>query len=127
MRGMSLLHSLVIKQGYQKNQQVIIYRQCTKYIDDKHLAKRFSVQEQDLDDNVATPDNVVVYDKKQNAIYSDDGNITAVDFGDPEHQYKRNLMKSYYTDVNDLERTALAAKLKQQGIKDKQWEDLQRR
>ncbi|KAA6371552.1 MAG: hypothetical protein EZS28_032919 [Streblomastix strix] len=42
----------------------------------------------DLDDNVATPDNVVVFDKKKNAIYSVDGYTTAVGFGDPEHQHK---------------------------------------
>ncbi|KAA6390152.1 MAG: hypothetical protein EZS28_014320 [Streblomastix strix] len=71
----------------------------------------------DLDDNVATPDNVVVFDKKKNAIYSVDGYTTAVGFGDPEHLYKRNWKKQYYSDVNDLERAALAAKLKQQGIK----------
>ncbi|KAA6373417.1 MAG: hypothetical protein EZS28_031056 [Streblomastix strix] len=88
-----------------------------KYIEDKHLGNRFSVQEQDLDDNVATPDNVVVYDKKKNAIYSVDGFTTAVGFGDPEHQHKRYWKKKYYSDVNDLERAALAAKLKQQGIK----------
>ncbi|KAA6382059.1 MAG: hypothetical protein EZS28_022413 [Streblomastix strix] len=33
-----------------------------------------------------------------------------------EHQHKRNWKKKYYLDVNDLERAALAAKLKQQGI-----------
>ncbi|KAA6362694.1 MAG: hypothetical protein EZS28_041779 [Streblomastix strix] len=88
-----------------------------KYIEDKHLGKRFSVQEQDLDDNVATPDNVVVFDKIKNAIYSVDGYTTAVGFGDPEHLHKRNWRKQYYSDVNDLDRAALAAKLKQQGIK----------
>ncbi|KAA6357317.1 MAG: hypothetical protein EZS28_047156, partial [Streblomastix strix] len=88
-----------------------------KYINDKHLDKRFSVFEQDLDDNVATPDNVVVFDKKKNAIYSVDGYTTAVGFGDPEHQHKRNWKKKYYSDVNDLERAALAAKLKASGIK----------
>ncbi|KAA6392961.1 MAG: hypothetical protein EZS28_011512 [Streblomastix strix] len=88
-----------------------------KYINDKHLGKRFSAQEQDLDDNQATPDNVVVFDKKKNAIYSVDGYTTAVGFGDPEHQHKRNWKKKYYSDVNDLERAALATKLKQQGIK----------
>ncbi|KAA6371755.1 MAG: hypothetical protein EZS28_032718 [Streblomastix strix] len=88
-----------------------------KYINDKHLGKRFNVLEQDLDDNVATPDNVVVFDKKKNAIYSVDGYTTAVGFGDPEHQHKRNWKKKYYSDINDLERAALAAKLKQQGIK----------
>ncbi|KAA6397774.1 MAG: hypothetical protein EZS28_006700 [Streblomastix strix] len=88
-----------------------------KYINDKYLGKRFSVSEQDLDDNVATPDNVVVFDKKKNAIYSIDGYTTAVGFGDSEHQHKRNWKKQYYSDVNDLERAALAAKLKQQGIK----------
>ncbi|KAA6357842.1 MAG: hypothetical protein EZS28_046631, partial [Streblomastix strix] len=82
-----------------------------KYIDDKHLGKRFSVSEQDLDDNVATSDNVVVFDKKKNAIYSVDGYTTAVGFGDPEHLHKRNWKKKYYSDVNDLERAALAAKL----------------
>ncbi|KAA6382597.1 MAG: hypothetical protein EZS28_021875, partial [Streblomastix strix] len=61
-----------------------------KYIQDKHLDNRFSALEQDLDDNVATPDNVVVFDKKQNAIYSVDGYTTAVGFGDPEHQHKKN-------------------------------------
>ncbi|KAA6389267.1 MAG: hypothetical protein EZS28_015205 [Streblomastix strix] len=45
-----------------------------------------------------------------------DGYTTAVGFGDPEHQHKRNWKKKYYSDVNDLERAALAAKLKQQGI-----------
>ncbi|KAA6368585.1 MAG: hypothetical protein EZS28_035888, partial [Streblomastix strix] len=48
-----------------------------QYINDKHLGKRFSVSEQDLDDNVATPDNVVVFDKKKNAIYSVDSYTTA--------------------------------------------------
>ncbi|KAA6399238.1 MAG: hypothetical protein EZS28_005239 [Streblomastix strix] len=76
-----------------------------------------SVLEQDLDDNVAIPDNVVVFDKKKNAIYSVDGYTTTVGFGDPQHQHKRNWKKKYYSDVNDLERAALAAKLKQQGIK----------
>ncbi|KAA6399255.1 MAG: hypothetical protein EZS28_005216 [Streblomastix strix] len=76
-----------------------------------------SVLEQDLDDNVATPDNVVVFDKKKNAIYSVDGYTTAVGFGDLEHQHKRNWKKKYYSDVNDLERAALAAKLKASGIK----------
>ncbi|KAA6309157.1 MAG: hypothetical protein EZS28_056566, partial [Streblomastix strix] len=42
---------------------------------------------------------------------------TAVGFGDPEHQHKRNWKKKYYSDVNDLERAALAAKLKASGIK----------
>ncbi|KAA6363788.1 MAG: hypothetical protein EZS28_040685, partial [Streblomastix strix] len=54
---------------------------------------------------------------KKNAIYSVNGYTTAVGFGDPEHQHKRNWKKQYYSDVNDLERAALAAKLKQQGIK----------
>ncbi|KAA6353795.1 MAG: hypothetical protein EZS28_050677, partial [Streblomastix strix] len=88
-----------------------------KYIDDKHLGKRFSVQEQNLDDNVATPDNVIVYDKKKNAIYLVDGYTTAVGFRDPEHQHKRNWKKKQYSNVNDLERAVLAAKLNQQGIK----------
>ncbi|KAA6356263.1 MAG: hypothetical protein EZS28_048210, partial [Streblomastix strix] len=88
-----------------------------KYINDKHLGKRFSVSEQDQDDNVTTPDNVVVFDKKKNAIYSVDGYTTAVGFGDPEHQHKRNWKKKYYSDINDLERAALAAKLKASGIK----------
>ncbi|KAA6390905.1 MAG: hypothetical protein EZS28_013568 [Streblomastix strix] len=91
-----------------------------QYIQDKHLGKRFSLLEQYLDDNQATPDNVVVFDKKKNAIYSVNDYTTAVKFGDPEHQHKRNWKKQYYTDVNDLERTALAAKLKQQDIKEKQ-------
>ncbi|KAA6356236.1 MAG: hypothetical protein EZS28_048238, partial [Streblomastix strix] len=55
--------------------------------------------------------------KKKNAIYSVDGYTTAVGFGDPEHQHKRNWKKKYYSDVNDLERAALAAKLKASGIK----------
>ncbi|KAA6356649.1 MAG: hypothetical protein EZS28_047824, partial [Streblomastix strix] len=59
-----------------------------KYINDKHLDKRLRVLEQDLDDNVATPDNVVVFDKKTNAIYSVDGYTTAVGFGVPEHLHK---------------------------------------
>ncbi|KAA6400056.1 MAG: hypothetical protein EZS28_004417 [Streblomastix strix] len=88
-----------------------------KYINDKHLDKRFRVLEQDLDDNQATPDNVVVFDKKKNAIYSVDGYTTAVGFGDPEHLHKRNWKKQYYSDVDDLERAALAAKLKASGIK----------
>ncbi|KAA6389788.1 MAG: hypothetical protein EZS28_014687 [Streblomastix strix] len=79
--------------------------------------KRFSVSEQDLDDNVATSDNVVVFNKKKNAIYSVVGYKTAVGFGDSEHLHKRNWKKQYYSDVNDLERATLAAKLKQQGIK----------
>ncbi|KAA6386631.1 MAG: hypothetical protein EZS28_017841 [Streblomastix strix] len=88
-----------------------------KYINDKYLGNRIAVSEQDLDVNIATPDNVVVFDKKKNAIYSVDGYTTAVGFGDPEHQHKRNWKKKYYSDVNDLERAALAAKLKQYGIK----------
>ncbi|KAA6380823.1 MAG: hypothetical protein EZS28_023649 [Streblomastix strix] len=36
-----------------------------KHIDDKHLGKRFSVSEQDLDQNQATPDNVVVFDMEK--------------------------------------------------------------
>ncbi|KAA6329232.1 MAG: hypothetical protein EZS28_053629, partial [Streblomastix strix] len=54
---------------------------------------------------------------KKNAIYSVDGYTTAVGFGDPEHLHKRNWKKQYYSDVNDLERAALAAKLKASGIK----------
>ncbi|KAA6356417.1 MAG: hypothetical protein EZS28_048056, partial [Streblomastix strix] len=46
-----------------------------------------------------------------------DGYTTAVGFGDPEHLHKRNWKKQYYSDVNDLERAALAAKLKASGIK----------
>ncbi|KAA6402152.1 MAG: hypothetical protein EZS28_002326 [Streblomastix strix] len=83
----------------------------------RYIKKINSVKEQDLDDNGATPDNVIVFDKKKNAIYSIDGYTTAVEFGDPDHQHKRNWKKKYYSDVNDLERAALAAKLKQQGIK----------
>ncbi|KAA6401013.1 MAG: hypothetical protein EZS28_003452 [Streblomastix strix] len=88
-----------------------------KYINDKHLDKRFSEQEQDLDDNQATPDIAVVYDQKTNSIYSVNGYTTAVGFGDKDHQHKRNWKRQCYTDVNDLERTALVVKLKQQGIK----------
>ncbi|KAA6404165.1 MAG: hypothetical protein EZS28_000302 [Streblomastix strix] len=88
-----------------------------KYLNDKHFGKRFSVSEQDLDDNIATPDSVFVFDKKKNAIYSVDGYTTAAGFGDPEHQHKKYWKKQYYQDVNDLERTALATKLQQQGIK----------
>ncbi|KAA6370882.1 MAG: hypothetical protein EZS28_033592 [Streblomastix strix] len=73
------------------------------YINDKRLGKRFSVQEQDLYDNEATTDNVVVNDKKKNAIYSIDGCTTAVGFGDKDYQYKRNYKIQYYTDVNGLE------------------------
>ncbi|KAA6393068.1 MAG: hypothetical protein EZS28_011408, partial [Streblomastix strix] len=62
-------------------------------------SKRFNVLEQDLDDNEATPDNVVVFDKKKITIYSVDGYTTAVGFGDPERQHKRNWKKYYYTDV----------------------------
>ncbi|KAA6393053.1 MAG: hypothetical protein EZS28_011421 [Streblomastix strix] len=36
-----------------------------KYIADKRLGNRFAVSEQDLDDNDATPDYVVVYKKKR--------------------------------------------------------------
>ncbi|KAA6388803.1 MAG: hypothetical protein EZS28_015669 [Streblomastix strix] len=83
----------------------------------RDIKKINSVQEQDLDDNQATPDNVVVFDKKKNTIYSVDGYTTAVGFGDPEHQHKRNQKKKYYLDVNDLKRAAFAAKLKASGIK----------
>ncbi|KAA6397385.1 MAG: hypothetical protein EZS28_007090 [Streblomastix strix] len=83
----------------------------------RDIKKINSVLKQDLDDNVASPDNVIVFDKKKNTIYSVDGYLTAVRFGDPEHLHKRNWNKYYYSDVNDLERAALAAKLKQQGIK----------
>ncbi|KAA6354889.1 MAG: hypothetical protein EZS28_049584, partial [Streblomastix strix] len=83
----------------------------------RDIKKINSVSEQDLDENVATSDNVVVFDKKKNEIYSVDGYTTAVGFGYPEHQRKRNWKKKYYSEVNDLERAALAAKLKQQGMK----------
>ncbi|KAA6386599.1 MAG: hypothetical protein EZS28_017876 [Streblomastix strix] len=83
----------------------------------RDIKKINNVQEQDLDDNKAIPDNVIVYDKKKIVIYSVDGYATAVEFEDQEQQYKRNWKKKYYLDVNDLERAALAAKLKQQGIK----------
>ncbi|KAA6400269.1 MAG: hypothetical protein EZS28_004205 [Streblomastix strix] len=88
-----------------------------KYENDKHLGNQYSVVECDLDNNVVTPDNVVNFDKKKNAIYSVDDYTTAVGFGDLEHQHKRNWKKKYYSDINDLERATLAAKLKQQGIK----------
>ncbi|KAA6391881.1 MAG: hypothetical protein EZS28_012594 [Streblomastix strix] len=71
------------------------------------------VLEQDLDDNEATPDNVVIFVKKKNAIYSVDGYTPAEGFGDSVHQHKKNWKKQYYSDVYDLERAALAAKLKQ--------------
>ncbi|KAA6384234.1 MAG: hypothetical protein EZS28_020240 [Streblomastix strix] len=80
-------------------------------------SKRFNELEQDLDDNEVTPDNVVIFDMKKNAIYSVDGYTTAIGFGDPEHKHKRNWMKKYYSYVNDLVRAALAAKLKVSGIK----------
>ncbi|KAA6376296.1 MAG: hypothetical protein EZS28_028178 [Streblomastix strix] len=54
----------------------------------RDIKKINSVLEQDLDDNVAIPDNVVVFDKKKNAIYLVDGYTTIVGFGDPEHQHK---------------------------------------
>ncbi|KAA6398798.1 MAG: hypothetical protein EZS28_005675 [Streblomastix strix] len=61
----------------------------------KARAKYFgTLPEQDLDDNVEIPDSVVVYDKKKNAVYSFDGYTTAVEFGDPEHQHKRNKKKN---------------------------------
>ncbi|KAA6402578.1 MAG: hypothetical protein EZS28_001888 [Streblomastix strix] len=82
-----------------------------KYINDKHLGKRFEIREKNLDDSEETPDNVVVYDKKKDAIYSVDGYTTSVGFDDPDHQLKRNWNKKYYSDVNDLEQTALASKL----------------
>ncbi|KAA6397845.1 MAG: hypothetical protein EZS28_006631 [Streblomastix strix] len=88
-----------------------------RYINDKHLENRFDVREQDLDENEETPKNVVVYDKKKNAIYSVDGYTTAVGFGDDKHPHKRNWKKQYYTDVDDVHRAALAAKLKASGIK----------
>ncbi|KAA6392269.1 MAG: hypothetical protein EZS28_012204 [Streblomastix strix] len=83
-----------------------------KQINNKHLGKRFSVSEQDLDDNVATPDNVVVFDKKKNAIYSVDGYTVAVGCGDLELYHQRNQKKKYYSDGNDLKRAAFAAQLK---------------
>ncbi|KAA6393769.1 MAG: hypothetical protein EZS28_010706 [Streblomastix strix] len=50
-----------------------------------HGGLQFRVEEEDvlatlvdLDDNETTPDNVVVYDKKNNAIYSVDGYSTAI-------------------------------------------------
>ncbi|KAA6397279.1 MAG: hypothetical protein EZS28_007197 [Streblomastix strix] len=64
---------------------------------------RFDVREQDFDDNVATPDNVVVFDKKKNVIYSIDDYTTAVGFNDKDHKYKRNLKKQYYLNVDDDE------------------------
>ncbi|KAA6403022.1 MAG: hypothetical protein EZS28_001450 [Streblomastix strix] len=66
----------------------------------REFKRIYSVSEQDLDDNVATTDNVVVYENKKNAIYSVDGYTTAVGFGDPGHQHKRNWKKQYNTDVN---------------------------
>ncbi|KAA6367396.1 MAG: hypothetical protein EZS28_037078 [Streblomastix strix] len=71
-----------------------------------------------LDDNVATSDNEIVYDNKNNAIYSVNGYTTAVGICCPEHQHKGNWKKQYYSDIIELERAALAAKLKQQGIND---------
>ncbi|KAA6395435.1 MAG: hypothetical protein EZS28_009037 [Streblomastix strix] len=88
-----------------------------KYINDKYLGKRLIVQEQDLDDNVATPDNVVVFDKKKNAIYSIDGYTITKGFGDLQHQNKRNWKKSYYSDEGDDDPVAFAAKLNAQRIK----------
>ncbi|KAA6401327.1 MAG: hypothetical protein EZS28_003151 [Streblomastix strix] len=70
-----------------------------------------------FDDNEAISDNMVVYYKKRNAIYSVDSYTTAVGFSDPDHQLERNWKKQYYTDVNDFEQALLAAKLKQQGTK----------
>ncbi|KAA6373019.1 MAG: hypothetical protein EZS28_031454 [Streblomastix strix] len=78
------------KTNIEKIKKLLSAVSVQKYINDKHLDKRFRVLEQDLDDNVATPDNVVMFDKKKNAIYSVDGYSTAVGFGDPEHQRKRN-------------------------------------
>ncbi|KAA6400490.1 MAG: hypothetical protein EZS28_003985 [Streblomastix strix] len=88
-----------------------------KYLKDKHLGNRFSVVEQNSDNNDATPDNVVIYDTKFNEICSVDGYTRAVGFYDPEYQYKRNQKKKHYSDFDDLERAALAAKLKLQRIK----------
>ncbi|KAA6404179.1 MAG: hypothetical protein EZS28_000288 [Streblomastix strix] len=69
----------------------------------RDIKKIRSILEQDLDDNQVTSDNVFVFDKKKNAIYAVDGYTTAVGFGDPEHQHKRNWKKKYNSDVNDLE------------------------
>ncbi|KAA6394381.1 MAG: hypothetical protein EZS28_010088 [Streblomastix strix] len=88
-----------------------------KNIYEKHLGYRFDVREQDLDNNLETPDNVVVYDKIKNAIYSANVSTTVVIFGEKDQQHKINWKKKYYTNVNDLKRTELAAKLKYQGIK----------
>ncbi|KAA6403039.1 MAG: hypothetical protein EZS28_001432 [Streblomastix strix] len=91
--------------------------QFRKYTGDFLAALQSIMREQDLDDNEATPDNVVVYGKKKNAIYSVDGYATAVGFGEQENQHKRNQKKQYYTNFDDGERTALATKLKQSRIK----------
>ncbi|KAA6378421.1 MAG: hypothetical protein EZS28_026052 [Streblomastix strix] len=85
-----------------------------KYIVDKHLSNRFSKVEQNLDNNEATPDNVVVFDQKKNEICSFDGYTTALGFDDKDHKHKINWKRQYYTDVDDDKRTAMAAKLKQQ-------------
>ncbi|KAA6398164.1 MAG: hypothetical protein EZS28_006308 [Streblomastix strix] len=102
-----------IKKIY-KLSSAVSAQQSTK---DKYLGNRFDVREQYFDSNSVTPDNVVVSDKKKNAIYSVVGYTTAEGFGDPEYQHKRNWKNKYYTDVNYLERTALAAKLKTFGKK----------
>ncbi|KAA6396529.1 MAG: hypothetical protein EZS28_007943 [Streblomastix strix] len=87
-----------------------------KHIDDKHLGKRFSIQEQDLDDNIATPDNVVVYDKKKERNFFSRWLYKSCRIWRPRAQIQKKLEKQYYMDVNNLERAALAAKLKQQSI-----------
>ncbi|KAA6366356.1 MAG: hypothetical protein EZS28_038117, partial [Streblomastix strix] len=93
--------------------------QAARYDRIKARAKPFgTLPEQDLDDNVATPDNMVVYDKKKNAVYSFDGYTIAKGFGDSELQQRRKWKKTYYTNVNNLERIALEVKLKASGIKD---------
>ncbi|KAA6404327.1 MAG: hypothetical protein EZS28_000145 [Streblomastix strix] len=83
----------------------------------ENIKKIDSEQEQDLDENEANPENVVEYNKKKKVIYTVNGYTTAVRLGDKYHIRKRNQKKKYYIDFYDLERTALIAKLKQQGIK----------
>ncbi|KAA6398788.1 MAG: hypothetical protein EZS28_005686 [Streblomastix strix] len=55
----------------------------------RDIKKINSVQKYDIDDNEATPENMVVYHKKKKAIYSIDGYTTAVGFGNSEQKHQR--------------------------------------
>ncbi|KAA6364670.1 MAG: hypothetical protein EZS28_039803 [Streblomastix strix] len=86
-----VLASLVcyLNRDIMKTNRLSYIASARQQISDKHLGKRFSEVEQDLDDKIETLDNIVVYDKKENAIFSVYCYTVAVEFKDKDHQHKR--------------------------------------